>query len=411
MLNAFNDTYSQLVAFYLAARLFMGSYYCILALVIPMVRGMMLTQSILTLIPAVLWIGSIYISMPLRLAVIWIAIFLDLIGPIFVFVSMRVAKNFGPRVGAWAERVFEFYPAMNIEHKVERTNAFVTLVFGYSVVSIIYQSAAPFGLNAFYGKAALGLIQAFCFNWIYFELDGDDIFNHAIRRNVPAGASSFLLLALKFVLMSEALLWTVAHLPFVMSFILGAAALSKLVLANDCQDTSLAALTEAYRVASEDEIPIGLRWFYCAGLGIALFCMGIAFPSTPLPQLLIPYVGLISISHIHKDYPKGMRIVKRKRMTNRFIVCVILFCLPLARGLNSLQLISVVTGLIVWVLLLELWGCSCPEESFFGEKSQCKYTARCKVSKKDLESAVKNGHVVKVSELAKRGEKAVYNIT
>jgi len=62
-----------------------------------------------------------------------------------------------------------------------------------------------------------------------------------------------------------------------MSFVLGAAALSKLVVAHDCQDTSLHDLTEAYMTKSEEEIPIGLRWFYCAGFGTALLCMGRSF--------------------------------------------------------------------------------------------------------------------------------------
>ncbi|TVY32285.1 hypothetical protein LSUB1_G007219, partial [Lachnellula subtilissima] len=136
-----------------------------------------------------------------------------------------------------------------------------------------------------------------------------------------------------------------------MSFVLGAAALSKLVIAHDCQDTEVDYLTETYMAKSDDEIPIGLRWFYCAGLGIALLCMGI-----------------ISLSHIHKDGPLGQRLRKKHRMANRFCVCAILFCLPTARALNSLHLIAIVTGLVVWVPLLELWGCSCPEESFFGEK-------------------------------------------
>ncbi len=30
----------------------------------------------------------------------------------------------------------------------ERTNAFVTLVFGYSVVAMLYQNTAPLGVNA-----------------------------------------------------------------------------------------------------------------------------------------------------------------------------------------------------------------------------------------------------------------------
>ena len=102
---------------------------------------------------------------------------------------------------------------------------------------------------------------------------------------------------------------------------------------------------------------------------------------------------------------------KSKRMVNRFAVCIIMFCLPTAKYLNSLQLISITTGLVIYILMIELFGCSSPHESFFGEKTQCKYTARCKISKKDLESAVKGGHVIKVSELTDRGEKALYEMT
>lgn len=192
---------------------------------------------------------------------------------------------------------------------------------------------------------------------------------------------------------TEAMAWSTAHIPFIMSFVLAAAALSKLVVATDCSDTKLEDLTEMYMLKSEPEIPIGLRWFYCAGLGIALLCMGI-----------------ISICNEHKDPAMGMRVRKSKRMANRFAVCIILFCLPTAHHLNSLQLISITTGLTIWVLLVELFGCSPLDESFFGEKKQCKYTARCKISKKDLESAVKGGHVIKVSELSDAGEKAQFEI-
>lgn len=189
MLDAFESSYSQLVAFFVAARLFMGSYYLTLAYVIPMVRGSMFVQALLALFPSALWIASIHVPLPSRLALIWVAIFFDLTGPVWVITLIRTSKSshFPPALSEWVSRIFEFYPAVNIEHKVERTNAFVTLVFGYSVVAIIYQNAAGFGLNAFFGKAVLGLLQAFCFNWIYFELDGADLYAHAIRRDVVAG--------------------------------------------------------------------------------------------------------------------------------------------------------------------------------------------------------------------------------
>jgi low temperature requirement protein LtrA len=187
MLDAFDSTYSQLVAFYLSARLFMGSYCLIVSFLVPMVKGMMILQAIIVLIPSSLWIGSIYVDMPKRLALIWIAIFLDLTlmmtGIIFVQQSNRISKS----LGKFLEKAFEFLPATNIEHKTERINAFVTLVFGYSVVAVIYQSATSFGLNAFFGKAVMGLFQAFCFNWIYFELDGAELFQHAIRRSMLSG--------------------------------------------------------------------------------------------------------------------------------------------------------------------------------------------------------------------------------
>jgi hypothetical protein len=38
-------------------------------------------------------------------------------------------------------------------------------VMGYSILTILYQSRSSFGINAFFGKGVLGLIQAFTFNW------------------------------------------------------------------------------------------------------------------------------------------------------------------------------------------------------------------------------------------------------
>ena len=91
---------------------------------------------------------------------------------------------------------------------------------------------------------------------------------------VSREAMSILAVLIRFV----AMLWGSVHLPFIMSFILAAGSLSKLVVATDCHDAELEDLTEFYQEKSEHEIPIGLRWFYCAGLGIALFCMGMFSP-------------------------------------------------------------------------------------------------------------------------------------
>ena len=78
--DAFHETYTELIAFYLANRLFEAIYYCFIAVLIPMVRGMMVSAAVLVVIPAALWIGSIHVEEPNRWALIWIALFLDLFG-------------------------------------------------------------------------------------------------------------------------------------------------------------------------------------------------------------------------------------------------------------------------------------------------------------------------------------------
>lgn len=53
-------------------------------------------------------------------------------------------------------------------------SAFVTLVLGASVLSVIFQlSSEQPPLSAFFGKAVLVVIQAFAINWIYFDIDSN----------------------------------------------------------------------------------------------------------------------------------------------------------------------------------------------------------------------------------------------
>lgn len=167
------------------------------------------------------------------------------------WLEMRHSRS-AARFMAW----FEFVPAMNIEHKTERTNAFVTLVLGYSVVALLFQNRAPLGINAFFGKAVLGLIQAFAFNWLYFEIDSWNLHTHAIRRH-------FL----------SSIIWVTGHLPFIMGYVLAGAALSRLILVTDCAHANAENLTDAYLSKTSPDISTGLRWFYCGGLGVALISM------------------------------------------------------------------------------------------------------------------------------------------
>lgn len=254
----------------------------------------------------------------------------------------------------------------------------MTLVFGYAVVALLYQNKAPLGLNAFFGKAILGLIQAFAFNWIYFEIDGTNLFQHAIRRAVWSSV-----------------VWVGVHLPFIMSFVLSAAALSKLVIAHDCHNADPESLSDMYIPKSEAEISHGLRWFYCAGLGLAL-----------------AFMAVISMTHIHKEIA-DQRVKKRHRLTVRFAVSIIIIALGAADSLDSLRLIGITCSLVVFSLVMDLYGSSCAGTSVFGPRKKCRYMADCKLKRKDLENAVEKGLRFDLEQLAEqqKGEKGMMELS
>ncbi|OAA79333.1 Low temperature requirement A [Akanthomyces lecanii RCEF 1005] len=331
-----HNTYAQLVGFYLATRYAVAFHFAINYFLLPMIRGFMLASCIQVVLPTALWIGSIYVEMPNRLILIWIAIVLDMWGQIFYFApvqyTLRCKEESDTPFTRGVRNMFDYMPAVNIEHRVERTNAFVSLVLGYSVVGILFQSNGGYNINAFLGKAILGLLQAFFFNWIYFDVDGNGIELHAIRRSAVAMG-----------------IWNNAHLPFIMGYIIATSALSRLVLASDMSNTNPEQLTESYRALAEEEFGTGVRYFYCHGLAIALLSM-----------------TAIAISHKHHSVGTP-RLAKKYRLANRVAMAIIMFFLPLATELKSLYLISITLGLISWVLILELWGGSLKGHSFVGE--------------------------------------------
>lgn len=189
--DAAQNTYVQLVSFYLATRIATAVFYATAACLLPMIKGPMVFQIMGIVTPTALWIASIYVEMPDRLGLIIPALALDLYGQVFYIRLFKYGQGQVPE-GRWKQRLgrmFEFYPAMSIEHRVERMNAFVSLVLGYSVVAILFQSNGGYNINAFLGKALLALMQAFTFNWIYFDIDGSGLKVHAIRRSGISGKS------------------------------------------------------------------------------------------------------------------------------------------------------------------------------------------------------------------------------
>lgn len=171
-----------------------------------------------------------------------------------------------------------------------------------------------------------------------------------------------------------------------MAYIVSSAALSKLVVAADCPDAPADTLTESYEAKSEPEVRLGLRLFYCVGLGLSL-----------------AFMLVINLSHTHKVPALACRFPNWLRCVNRAAVCLVLCCLPAAGDrLNSLQLVGLGTALSAWVLAVELFGKSCRKTNLFGDETRCRYTARC--SRRELDNATRPDGEIEVRELA-RGEK------
>ncbi len=183
------------------------------------------------------------------------------------------------------------------------------------------------------------------------------------------------------------------HLPFIMSYILSAATLSQLVLAHDCSDADEHALGLHYEERSVEEVSAAMRWFYCGGLGVALFSMGV-----------------ISLTHVHKKLTQA-RLYKRPRLAARAAVSVVIICLPLAHELNSLDLIAITTCLTIGVLILDLYGNSAQGSSFWTgglcpiERKNTSYTCTRKIGKhrrREIQRALERGEKVGLADLLKR---------
>lgn len=148
------------LAFYLTQRMFMSALYLAFSISIPMVRGTLLAHGLLGVLASALYIAAIHVTYPYNIAPLFIGLFIDYAGGFFMVLGVRYIKEREDKAcgTSWCAKVarsFEFIPAINIEHRIERTSAFTTLVFGYSILKSLYQSHAHVGVNAFLGKGKL----------------------------------------------------------------------------------------------------------------------------------------------------------------------------------------------------------------------------------------------------------------
>ncbi|KAG4419008.1 hypothetical protein IFR04_007869 [Cadophora malorum] len=418
--NAFDTTYTATVAFYLGARLLQGVYFAWVAIWVPTVRGPMTLQSISVFVISAVWIASIHVKYPARLGLMIPAVLCDLFGSMCIALIMRTFQKFNvseskTRVSLLMTRLsthFEFFPAFNIEHRVERNNTFIALVFGYSILAILYQNRySVFASNAIFGKACLSLIQAFCFNWIYFEIDLLNMSVHAIRRHYVS-----------------AWVWIFGHLPFIMGYTLSATAMSKIVLAHDVSHSDEGSLEKPYDEESPEYVATGLRWFYCGGLCVALI-----------------FSCVISLSHLY-HVKEDARLTQSYRLIYRSGAAISILMLPLApkERLESLALVGITCSIVISCLIVDIYGLSSKDKEYVPlylerslwsslrklfngymligalfsfwvggfsqkEKQKIKYKAHCKLDeerKTQITENLEKGHKTTIEDILKKTSKS-----
>ncbi|CAG8716554.1 2115_t:CDS:2, partial [Acaulospora colombiana] len=191
-------------------------------------------------------------------------------------------------------------PALNIEHFLERTAAFVVIVLGEMVLSVVYHATtSQVGFQRYifpdlshsksklvfyriYGIAICGLITAFNLCWLWF-----------------AGT-----------------MFTTLHFPLCAALLIVSAAMS-------------------YFTKHETEAPEAIRWYFGGGLGDHQNQQG---------KVNTLELGLNLIS------------LQRVQLIVRILVGVALTCIPLAHNLSPLKLMGIGAGLTSLLVMEETYG-------------------------------------------------------
>ncbi|KAJ7757018.1 hypothetical protein B0H16DRAFT_1721483 [Mycena metata] len=242
-----------MLGFFVVAKASRVLLVLIYGLFLPLSRKPLFISVLNAVVSAILFLIAIFTSLHVAIALVVIASHprpsIEAYGPVAEILGKKYAKrrlrkaqpqsssswspdDFLLLINYTAAKAKYRFPATNIEHHVERLQAFVTIVLGEMVVNIFFKTSGPVGLNMESGRAFLNLMIAFNFNWIYFRSPASKHFIHAIRRSWFAG-----------------FLFTFLHLPLCMSLLLASSAVTRFVSSPSI----------------DSDAGGGLKWFFGAG--------------------------------------------------------------------------------------------------------------------------------------------------
>ena len=149
--------------FYVTARLTVGALNIWFVTLFPHFRLFHAWNAFTSILPISLWIGALWVVYPYSVMLQWFSFLFGIFSdtsalmarlvPVLslVYWSFIVRSNYRQEKYYTAPLMYimEYYPAVDMEQRTERTSNFITMVLGYIVVNLIYQSAAVIGFNAY----------------------------------------------------------------------------------------------------------------------------------------------------------------------------------------------------------------------------------------------------------------------
>lgn len=297
--EGYNRAIHAAVAFFLVAKLWRLGIYVYYGFCLPKFRKALWLNALAMTVIALIYIPITIVNEPWLIVILMSAgIFVELARPYVVAAAIKLFHGRQKRTGNHM-----FIPAQSHEHSIERYILFVILIVGESIISSTFVARpGDFGLNAEFGRAALGITISVFVIWIYYDADGSRVYQHALRRD------SF-----------TSITFCHIHYPLTASLVLMAASLSSLI--------------------SNEKIKGGYVWYFGGSLSCVLLCL-----------------ALIGCMHRNLDVHGSTLVPRWARIGVRFLASIEFGLLPLKRDWNSLDLMGVVAGSLVLLVFFETIG-------------------------------------------------------
>ena len=245
------------------------------------------------LITTLLFVGSVFVPIPVRFYFWGLAVVISLILPFNAFRQGKKNRSIQEEV----DRILNVSPAL-----VERFGLLTIIVLGEVVVSTVNGVAGHHHLDLTVGiTAALGMLIAIGFWWLYF-----DFVSH--RKPLPT--------------MSKVSQWFYLHLPMTAGIASAGAAVFNVV------------------EHSGEPLEAGVRWLLAGSVSLVLVCVALLMQSIQLPE-----------EH-YQLYRRGGLATIGSALLILLLGFFSLPIIPLLIILVLLMLVPVLYGIVVWIQVL-----------------------------------------------------------